>query len=127
MSWNAAALGNSDLQMVPGMQTDVSLRSSDRTIIIECKYTNHHFQSRVDRETLRSSHLYQLCTYLRAVALNGGADETAEGILLYPSAGQRIDQSFLLHGHRVTIRTVDLSQHWTGIEEQMLSLIRRPH
>jgi 5-methylcytosine-specific restriction enzyme subunit McrC len=106
------------------MNTDVSLRSPSRTIIIECKYTEPLYQSRFIEEKLKSYHLYQLGAYLRNVEYNGEADGKAEGILLYPSIRRSVNQSFHLHGHRVSIRTVDLNQPWIAIEQQMLSLIR---
>jgi 5-methylcytosine-specific restriction enzyme subunit McrC len=124
MNWFATAAEGSDLGFLPVMSTDASLRSADRTIIIECKYTDSLYQSRFLAEKLRSAHLYQLCAYLRNIEYNGEADSVAEGILLYPTAGHSLDQSYQLHGHRVSLRTLDLSQPWTGIEEQMLSLIR---
>jgi 5-methylcytosine-specific restriction enzyme subunit McrC len=123
MNWFATAEEGSDLNLLPEMRTDASLRSVNRTIIIECKYTEKLYQSRFGAEKLRSSHLYQLCTYLRNVERNGEADRPAEGILLYPNAGKSLDQWYRLHGYRVRVRTLDLNQPWTGIEEQMLSLI----
>ncbi len=126
MDWFATAEGGSDLSLLPAMYTDVSLRSASRTIIIECKYTESLYRSRFLAEKLRSSHLYQLIAYLRNVENNGEPDRAAEGILLYPTAGKSLDHSFRLHGHRVSVRTLDLNQPWTGIEEQMLSLIRAP-
>jgi 5-methylcytosine-specific restriction enzyme subunit McrC len=124
MNGFAAATEGSDLRLLPEMSTDATLRSPNRTIIIECKYTETLYQSRFFAEKLRSSDLYQLCAYLRNLEHNGEADRMAEGTLLYPTAGQSLDQSYSLHGHRVSIYTVDLNQPWTGIEEQMLSLIR---
>jgi 5-methylcytosine-specific restriction enzyme subunit McrC len=87
-------------------------------------YTESLFQSRFLADKLRSSHLYRLCTYLRNIEHNGEADSAAEGILLYPVSGRSIDQSYQMHGHRVSLRTLDLTQSWIGIEQQMFSVIR---
>ncbi len=123
MGWLAASLAGSDLRLLPEMRTDASLRSFDRTIIIECKYSEKLFQSYLGSEKLRSSHLYQLSSYLRNLEQNREADRVAEGILLYPTAGRSLNLSYLLHGHRVSVRTLDLNLPWTEIESQMLSLI----
>jgi len=123
MNWSATALEGSDLSLLPEMLTDVSLRSADRTIIIECKYSETVYQSRFFAEKLRSSHLYQLCAYLRNLEYKGEVDRLADGILLYPTAEKSLDQSYYLHGHRVSLRTLDLNQPWIRIENQMLSLI----
>ncbi len=126
MDWSDGAVEGSDLDLLPAMSTDASLRSVNRTIVIECKYTGKLFQSRFGAEKLRSSHLYQLCAYLRNLEHNGGADRVAEGILLYPAVGRSLDLSYRLYGHSVRVRTLDLNLPWTAIEDQMLSLIRPP-
>jgi 5-methylcytosine-specific restriction enzyme subunit McrC len=123
MDWCVNANEGSDLSFLPMMITDASLRSIDRTIIVECKYTEKLFGSRFGAEKLRSSHLYQLSAYLRNLEDNGGADGKAEGILLYPTAGQSLNLSYCLHGHTVRVRTLDLNRPWTEIEDQMFSLI----
>ena len=106
------------------MVTDVTLRSKQKTVVIECKYTASLIDpGRFHSPKLRSSHLYQLCTYLRALEANGGADRSADGVLLYPSAGLDFDESFLLHGHTVRVKTLDLNRHWMQIENQLVSLL----
>ena len=125
MDWFAEAEGESDLTYLPTMTTDVSLRSPDRTIIIECKYTDSLYQNRFFEDKLKSPHLYQLSTYLRNLENSGGADCRAEGILLYPTVRQSLNQTFQLHGHRVSIRTLNLDLPWAMIEQQMLSLIQQ--
>ncbi|NDJ12969.1 MAG: hypothetical protein EBY17_17515 [Acidobacteriia bacterium] len=124
MDWFASAAEGSDQNLLPEMATDASLRSSRRTIIVECKYTEKLFHSRFGAEKLRSEHLYQLCSYLRNLEHNAAApDRIAEGILLYPTVGRVLDVAYRLHGHWVRIRTLDLNLPWTAIENQMLELI----
>lgn len=123
MDWGAASAAGSDLSLLPVMITDATLRSTDRTIIVECKYTEKLFNSHFSKERVRSSHLYQLGAYLRNLEQNEDADRSAEGILLYPTAGSSLDVSYCLHGHLVRIRTLDLNLPWIEIENQMLSLI----
>jgi 5-methylcytosine-specific restriction enzyme subunit McrC len=115
--WAGSALGGSDFGLVPQMETDVTLRDGERIIVIECKYTESVYQYNYFVKKLRSEHLYQLMAYLRN--LGGGA----EGILLYPTAGVAMDQSYLLQGHRVRVVTLDLNRGWSQIAESMLDLI----
>jgi len=124
MDWFGTALEGSDLNLLPLMKTDVTLRSQARTIIIECKYTESLYQKQFFSEKLRSSHLYQLCAYLRNLEGHTEPDQHAEGILLYPTAGISLDQSYLLHGHRVRVKTLDLNQQWLAIEKEMLSMLQ---
>jgi 5-methylcytosine-specific restriction enzyme subunit McrC len=105
------------------METDVTLRSIDRTIVIECKYTESLYQHRFFADKLRSGHLYQLFAYLRNLENRAAPDSDAEGILLYPTAGVKIDQSYLLQNHHLRIKTIDLNQPWSQIEGEMLALV----
>ena len=124
LGWSATPVGDSDVTLLPYMITDVILRSPEKTIIIECKYTRTLLQpGRFQKPKLRSAHLYQLCTYLRALEASGGPDANAQGILLYPAAGASFDECFCLHGHVVRIKTLDLGQHWTDIEKDLLSVL----
>jgi|ERR1039458_6799982 5-methylcytosine-specific restriction enzyme subunit McrC len=122
-AWSATAMEGSDLKWLPQMETDLTLRSAKRTIIVECKYTESLFEKRFFSEKLRSPHLYQLCAYLRNLEGSTEPDRNADGILLYPTVGIELDQSYRLHGHQVRIKTLDLNQPWTGIEQEMLSLL----
>jgi 5-methylcytosine-specific restriction enzyme subunit McrC len=124
LDWFATAMEGSDLKWLPQMETDVTLRSGGRTIIVECKYTESLFEHRFFSDKLRSSHPYQLCAYLGNLQGNAEPDRTADGILLYPTAGFALDQSYQLHGHRVRVKTLDLNQPWTAIESEMLSLLQ---
>ena len=124
LDWSATSADGSDLNLLPHMETDVTLRSADRTIIIECKYTESLYKNRFFEDKLRSSHLYQLCAYLRNLEGNAEPDRQADGILLYPTVGITLDQSYRLHGHWVRIKTLDLNQPWIEIERVMLSLLQ---
>ncbi len=121
--WSAVPLGGADLSLLPQMESDVSLRSRHRTIIIECKYTESLYESRYFSEKLRPAHLYQLCAYLRNLEGDDEPDRHAEGILLYPTSGVALHQSYHLHGHQVRINTLDLNQPWPQIERDMLMLL----
>jgi 5-methylcytosine-specific restriction enzyme B len=69
-------------------------------------------------------YFYQLSSYLRNFENRPVPDSLAEGILLYPTAGIELDQSYLLHNHRIRIKTIDLNQPWPLIEEAMFSLLK---
>jgi 5-methylcytosine-specific restriction enzyme subunit McrC len=117
MDWDGSPIGDADFALIPQMETDVTLRSDSSVIVIECKYTESIYQRNYFTEKFRSGHLYQLLAYLR----NLGGD--AEGILLYPTAGITVDQTFFLQGHRVRVRTVDLDRNWPEIAASLLALI----
>jgi 5-methylcytosine-specific restriction enzyme subunit McrC len=122
MKWEADPLQGSDSGFLPGMLTDVTLRYPDRTVVIECKYTDCLVTGQFLNQTLKSQHLYQLSAYLRNLEYRKAPDCTAEGILLYPSTGASFDQAYLLHGHRVRVLTLDLTKSPEQISEQMVSI-----
>lgn len=120
MEWVGSPLDGADFALVPQMETDVTLRSSTRTIVVECKYTESIYQRNYFKGKFRSEHLYQLAAYLRNL------EESSEGILLYPTAGVSVDQSYMLHGHRVRVTTLDLNRRWPRIESSLLALLDAP-
>jgi 5-methylcytosine-specific restriction enzyme subunit McrC len=64
--WDPISGSDDDLDFLPRMETDVSLESADRQIVIECKYNKSSLvQSyRGDQQKIRPAHLYQLFAYL---------------------------------------------------------------
>ncbi len=124
LEWSSPPVPGCRSELLPKMMTDVTLRSGHRTVVIECKYTPSLLQpGRYGDLKLRSSHLYQLSAYLRTMESNGGPDAHADGILLYPAARITLDERFVLHGHAVRVKTLDLHQHWTHIESELLGLL----
>ena len=117
MHWAGSPINDADFSRVPQMETDVTLRGDSRVIVVECKYTESIYQRNYFTGKFRSEHLYQLLAYLRN--LGGGA----EGILLYPTAGIAVDQTFFLQGHRVRVTTVDMDRRWPEIADSLLALI----
>jgi len=117
MDWVGGPLDGADFALVPQMETDVTLRSSARTIVVECKYPESIYQQNYFKGKFRSEHLYQLSAYLQNL------EPRAEGILLYPTAAVAVDQSYMLHGHRVRITALDLDRAWPQIASALLTLL----
>lgn len=77
------------------METDVTLRSASRTLVIEAKYYRETLSSgQYGKKTLHSHNLYQLFAYLKNLEANGGLDRSAEGIILYPCVARNLNLSF---------------------------------
>lgn len=121
--WDAAAEDAHHLGLLPSMFTDASLRSKDRTIVIETKYYRDTMQEHHGRETLRSENLFQLYAYLKNLEVNGGPDAEAEGILLYPTVTRELDARYTVQGHRLRVVTLNLNQEWRGIHDDLIALI----
>lgn len=123
LAWDGIAANDESAAVLPAMITDVTIEWTDRAIILDTKYTpralaDAHYGEGV---RLRTEHLYQLYAYLRNAEKLGGKWSTCKGILLYPSTGSTTRFDFLLGGHEVAIRTVDLARQWGEIREELMA------
>jgi 5-methylcytosine-specific restriction enzyme subunit McrC len=124
LKWNAEATDAEDLDLLPVMKTDITLRSSHRVIIMDAKYYKNALQEHHGTAKAHSGNLYQLTAYLRAE----GDMQTSirpEGILIYPVGDNSVDASFVIDGYPVRLFTLNLSQDWRNIECDLLQLISK--
>jgi 5-methylcytosine-specific restriction enzyme subunit McrC len=122
LEWSAVPLPGC-VGRLPAMRTDIYLECIDRRIIIDTKYYADALQRHHDAPSFRSDNLYQLFAYLRNDAMRVPDLAPAEGMLLYPRTGKPLDGRFEIHGHRISIATLDLSQPWKKIEGGLRALI----
>ncbi|MCU0600466.1 MAG: hypothetical protein MUE70_14560, partial [Desulfobacterales bacterium] len=120
INWQAEAIGKTPIDLLPIMRTDVTLTSSTRKIVVDAKYYAQALQTNYDKETIHSANLYQLHAYLDNL---DERETTAEGILLYPATEQELDLHYIIKGHPVSIRTINLKQDWQKIHQNLLKLI----
>jgi 5-methylcytosine-specific restriction enzyme subunit McrC len=127
IQWQGAAASDVDLRMLPIMRTDVVLTSRDRRIVVDTKYYEHVFQEYRGTSKLRSTHLYQILSYLHNLsASNQERAPLPEGMLLYPAVGECFHKPYTLLGHRVVVRSVDLNQPWRSIHHELLQAVGIP-
>lgn len=107
--------------LLPKMQTDISLTSASRKIIIDCKFTPQATQRHYAAETPRSGHLFQISAYMDN--LQGAWADTCEMMLLYPTADAPLSADYTHGAHRICTRTINLDQPWQGIHHDLLGLI----
>lgn len=123
--WQLSSDNLESLDVLPRMETDVSLLRDRRRIVIECKFTSRHFQQRDEqyKKTFRSGHMYQLNAYLQNLH-DAAPDTEVEGILLYPTVGERLRHSFTNpRGQRLRIWSVDLNAPWREIHQELCELV----
>lgn len=124
ISWQADSEDPATLVFLPSMETDISLRNSNRTLIIDAKYYKETLASYYDTERIHSGNLYQLFAYLKNIEAREGPDRECEGMLLYPVVSKGVRLEYQIHGHRVRICTVNLAAHWSEIREELLDLVK---
>lgn len=109
--------------ILPEMKTDISIMWPDRYLVIDTKFYSQTMQVHFGAETVHSANLFQLCTYLQQIDTKGPEYERCEGMLLYPTVTKELDYEFDTHGHRVMVKTLDLTQPWLQIHQRILGIV----
>ena len=123
IKWNFISESEEYSRMLPIMQTDISLHSPARKIIIDTKYYKDAFNTRFTQEKVNSNHLYQLFSYLKNQVSDLEITKTCEGILLYPAVETGFKLCYKCESHIIKIMSINLNQDWPLIERDLLELI----
>ncbi len=108
---------------LPSMQTDVTLSSRNKVLIIDAKFYEHTVQTHYNNVTPHSSNLYQIFTYVKNMA---AAPENKErkvsGMLLYAKTDEdnlsnRL--SYKMSGNQIEVRMLDLNCDFDKIKDQL--------
>jgi 5-methylcytosine-specific restriction enzyme subunit McrC len=108
--------------LLPKMQTDISLTSATRRIIIDCKYTPEATQHNFEADKLRSSHLFQIHAYMNNLP-EGNLADVCEMMLLYPTIESPLSATYMDKLHKISIRMINLDQSWHKIHKDLLTLV----
>jgi len=123
--WIVSRATEPDIKYLPRMETDISLESFDRKIIVDTKFYAKTFNTKQDggAPKINSGDLYQVFSYLSNMKPTLPEDMALEGMLLYPTTTDNVELSYVLGKHRVRVATVDLSDDWRAIHDRLLYLI----
>jgi 5-methylcytosine-specific restriction enzyme subunit McrC len=108
---------------LPIMETDTTLEIEDQQLIIDAKYYGKAMQTRYDKLTYHSAHLYQIFSYVKN--LDKDQSGKVSGVLLYAKTNEAVtpDEDLVFSGNRISIKTLDLNQPFDGIKAQLDGLI----
>jgi len=112
--------------MLPIMQSDITLSKGNRTLIIDAKYYAHNTQTQYDVHTLHSGNLYQIFTYVKNKDVEyGDALHEVSGMLLYAKTDEQIQPDHVYHmsGNKISVRTLDLNCDFPDIAYQLNMII----
>lgn len=112
--------------MLPVMQSDITLSKGNRTLIIDAKYYTHNTQTQYNVHTLHSGNLYQIFTYVKNKdAEYGDATHEVSGMLLYAKTDEQIQPDHVYHmsGNKISVRTLDLNCDFPDIAYQLNMII----
>ena len=133
IEWQWEALTQEGHSLLPKMETDITLESPDRKIILDTKFYN---TGGVSREKFHSTNMYQLNSYVTQCAMEARArlvrgekprhphDIDCEGMLLYATVDENdFHHRFQMAPHRMSVATVNLSRDWATIEARLLEVV----
>ena len=124
IDWFGAEASESDLRHLPSMQTDMVLKSAERTIILDTKFYKNPLDTRFGGRRVHSDNLCQIFCYVTnwpARATTG--DTQTEGWLLYAAVDRDFDYRFNLVGQPIRVCSINLGQDWMGIERGLKGLV----
>ena len=81
IEWDAIPADEYSRRLLPRMQTDISLESSDRKIVIDAKYYKDALSDYYDKEKIHQENLLQIFGYLKHIERKDGINRNSEGIL----------------------------------------------
>ncbi|MCD4557317.1 5-methylcytosine restriction system specificity protein McrC [Schaalia sp. lx-100] len=115
VSW---ALDDNFNDYLPLMKTDIMLRYKDKILIVDAKYYSDIFQHNRGSETVRSSHLYQIFSYVKneQEAFRSSGCQIS-GMLLYAKTQDmmNLDLRYAMSGNRIDVRTLDLGKEFIHV------------
>ena len=112
--------------MLPVMQSDITLSKGTRTLIIDAKYYEHNTQMQYGVHTLHSGNLYQIFTYVKNKEVAyGDVPHDVSGMLLYAKTDEQIQPDHVYHmsGNKISVRTLDINCPFTQIREQLEQIL----
>ena len=108
--------------MLPVMQSDITLSQGNRTLIIDAKYYAQNTQTQYDVHTVHSGNLYQIFTYVKNKDSEyGDTPHDVAGMLLYAKTDAQVQPDHVYHmsGNKISVRTLDLNCDFAGIAAQL--------
>lgn len=124
IKWNVFEDSESEgLDLLPSMQSDITLHGADHTLIIDTKYYSAMMQSQYDKKSIHSGNLYQIFTYVK----NRDKEHlgNVSGMLLYAQTNEdivpRVDTT--IDGNRIMVRSLDLNCEFKDIQMQLNDIV----
>jgi len=118
--WDLMPLGESNFDLIPTMNTDVEIQTPTMQFIIDAKFYQSAFTRYFDKERFRSSHMYQMTSYMQK---RTSTEKQTKGILMYPSNGYEFYEQYRTgDGNILSFKTVNLAKDWKYIEADLADI-----
>ena len=126
IKWNVDKNHDSvGLDLLPSMQSDITLHGADHTLIIDTKYYGKMMQTQFDKKTLHSANMYQIFTYVK----NKDTEHlgNVSGMLLYAQTSEDTIPHFdsVIGGNRIMVGSLNLNQEFESIKEKLDDIAKK--
>ena len=114
-------------ELLPVMQTDITLTYGDQTLIIDAKYYERTLQTNFGVQTQHSDNMYQIFTYVKnKEAELQGTGHKVSGMLLYAKTDEDLvpDNVYQMSGNQISVKTLDLNQEFSEIQNQLNKIVK---
>ena len=121
VAWDLDGEGPGFIDLLPEMQTDITIRYKEKTLIIDAKYYSQILKKGQygDNGKILSGNMYQIYSYVK----NMDTDQTGnvEGMLLYAGTDEPVKEirGQSIGGNKFHVRTLDLSGDWADIKNTL--------
>ncbi|MCR8743908.1 5-methylcytosine-specific restriction endonuclease system specificity protein McrC [Romboutsia lituseburensis] len=112
-----------DDSFLPKMQTDITIKTPSKVIIMDTKYYKNTLASNMKSEKYHSSNMYQIFSYLKNAEAKGEKYLNSTGILLYPKVDKDLNNIYEIQGHILKICTINLNDEWINIHNRLLEIV----
>lgn len=112
--------------MLPIMQTDITLSNNNKVLIIDAKYYSKTLQSQYNTKSIHSGNLYQIFTYVKNKELElSNQEHEVAGMLLYAKTDELVlpDNEYKMSGNKVIVKTLDLDCDFVAISSQLDAIV----
>lgn len=117
---------DTDMTLLPTMQTDIVLHNALKTLVIDAKYyLKSSFQTQYEKQTIISGNLYQIYTYVKNYDRENTGD--VSGLLLYAKTDEELESKgdYMMGKNHVGVDYLDLNVEFEDIKGKMDSIVER--
>lgn len=123
IKWNVDDEDSIGLDLLPSMQSDITLHYGSQILIIDTKYYGKMMQTKYEKHTIHSANMYQIFTYVK----NRDQEHSGKvsGILLYARTEEKIapELDTYIDGNRIMVNTINLNQEFKLIASELDEII----
>ncbi|KLI23713.1 5-methylcytosine-specific restriction endonuclease system specificity protein McrC [Brachyspira hyodysenteriae] len=108
-------------EYIPIMKTDTMIYNKEKCLIIDTKFYKNILIKNNDKISIRSSHLYQMFSYMSNV---NKKFKTIKCVLLYPLCSDNINKEYKIQDKYFAVNTLDLNSDFDIIQEQLINIVK---